>query len=56
LRLGMSEHALPLKHNELEAARFALEWARPGDVLALPIHSADARATVVELLRTAQSK
>jgi cyanophycin synthetase len=56
LRLGLSEQALPLKHNELEAARFALEWARPGDVLALPIHSAEARATVVELLQAAQSK
>jgi cyanophycin synthetase len=56
LRLGLPEQSLPLKHNEIEAARYALEWARPGDVLALPIHSAEARATVVELLQAAQSK
>jgi cyanophycin synthetase len=55
LRLGLPEHALPLKHNEVEAARHALQWAKPGDVLALPIHSAEARASVVELLRAAQS-
>jgi UDP-N-acetylmuramyl tripeptide synthase len=55
LRLGLPEQALPLKENEVDAARFALQWARPGDVLALPIHSAEARATVVQLLRAAQS-
>jgi cyanophycin synthetase len=55
LRLGLAEHALPLARNEVEAARHALQWAKPGDVLALPIHSADARATVVELLQAAQS-
>jgi cyanophycin synthetase len=55
LRLGLSEQALPLAHNEVEAVRLALQWAKPGDVLALPIHSSDARATVVQLLRTAHS-
>jgi cyanophycin synthetase len=52
LRLGLPDHALPLKSNELEAARFALDWAKSGDVLALPIHSSEARVTVVELLKT----
>jgi hypothetical protein len=28
----------------------ALEWARPGDVLALPVHSPAARAAVLALL------
>jgi hypothetical protein len=28
----------------------ALAWAQPGDVLALPVHSAAARAAVVTLL------
>jgi cyanophycin synthetase len=55
LRLGLPEQALPLKENEVDAAQFALQWGRPGDVLALPIHSAEARATVVQLLRAAQS-
>jgi hypothetical protein len=35
---------------EVEAARCALEWARPGDVLALLVHSATARAEVLALL------
>jgi cyanophycin synthetase len=52
LRLGMSEESLPVCNSELEAARFALGWARPGDVLAMPLHSAGARAIVVEALRT----
>jgi cyanophycin synthetase len=49
-RLGLPDAALPVMTNEVEAARFALDWARPGDVLALPIHSAIARATVIALL------
>jgi UDP-N-acetylmuramyl tripeptide synthase len=55
LRLGLPDEVLPLKSNELEAARFALQWARAGDVLALPIHSSVARASVVDMLQTAQS-
>jgi cyanophycin synthetase len=49
-RLGLEDEALPMKNNEVDAARFALEWARPGDVLALPIHSPEARATVIAML------
>ena len=56
LRLGLSEHAVPLKANELEAAQFALAWAKPGDVLALPIHSSEARITVVNLLKASHAK
>jgi UDP-N-acetylmuramyl tripeptide synthase len=51
LRLGLAESALPVTNNELEAVRLALGWARPGDVLALPIHSSDARATVLAMLQ-----
>ena len=47
---GVPESALPLRMSELEAVQCALEWARPGDVLALPVHSAAARAAVLELL------
>lgn len=50
LRLGMTESALPVRDTELEAAQFALEWAQPGDVLALPLHSPSARAAVVAIL------
>ncbi|HEY2464908.1 MAG TPA: Mur ligase family protein [Steroidobacteraceae bacterium] len=51
LRLGFPQSALPVRDNELDAARYALEWARPGDVLALPLHSPNARAEVVSILQ-----
>ena len=50
LGAGLPESALPVRASELEAVQCALEWARPGDVLALPVHSAAARAAVLELL------
>ena len=52
LRLGLEESTLPVRDNELAAARFALDWARPGDVLALPLHSPSARAAVVSILQS----
>ena len=52
LRLGLQESALPVRDNELDAARYALAWARPGDVLALPLHSPSARAAVVSILQS----
>jgi UDP-N-acetylmuramyl tripeptide synthase len=51
LRLGFTASALPLRNSELEAVQCALEWARPGDVLALPVHSQGARAAVMALLQ-----
>jgi cyanophycin synthetase len=50
LRAGLPESALPVQMSEVEAARCALDWARPGDMVVLPVHSAAARATVLELL------
>lgn len=50
LRLGMPESALPVRLREADAAREALEWARTGDVLVLPVHSLDAKAEVAGLL------
>jgi cyanophycin synthetase len=52
LRLGMEASALPVRDNELDAARYALDWAEAGDVLALPLHSPAARAAVVALLQS----
>jgi cyanophycin synthetase len=49
-RLGFPEHALRIENSEAEAARYALDWARPGDVLAFPLHSAAARETVMAML------
>ncbi|HUO81009.1 MAG TPA: Mur ligase family protein [Steroidobacteraceae bacterium] len=51
VRAGLAEDALPVCPTELEAARRALAWARPGDVLALLVHSPAARAAVLALLR-----
>ena len=52
LRAGLPEAALPVRMSELEAARCALEWAQPGDVLALPVHSSAARAAVLAMLES----
>jgi UDP-N-acetylmuramyl tripeptide synthase len=49
-RAGLPESALRAGGSEVEAARIALDWARPGDVLALPVHSAPARAAIVAML------
>ena len=51
LRLGLPESAVPFGDTELAAAKIALEWARPGDVLAMPLHSPAARADVAALLQ-----
>jgi cyanophycin synthetase len=49
-RLGFGDDALAIEKSEAEAARHALGWARPGDVLACPLHSAAARAAVMAML------
>ena len=50
LRAGVAREALQMRMSELEAVHAALAWAQPGDVLALPVHAAAARAAVVALL------
>ena len=52
LRRGLPESRLTVRDNELDAARYALDWARPGDVLALPLHSPNARAAVISILQS----
>jgi cyanophycin synthetase len=51
LRLGFPESATPVRGSEVEAARSAIDWSRPGDVLALPLHSTSARASIVAILQ-----
>jgi UDP-N-acetylmuramyl tripeptide synthase len=51
LRNGMPESSLALRTNEVDAARCALEWARPGDVLVLLVHSLAARTAVLGMLQ-----
>jgi cyanophycin synthetase len=50
LRAGVAREALQMRMSELEAVQAALAWAQSGDVLALPVHAAAARAAVVALL------
>ena len=50
LRAGLPEAALAMRMSEAEAARCALDWARPDDVLVLPVHSRSARAAVLAML------
>jgi UDP-N-acetylmuramyl tripeptide synthase len=50
LRSGMHADALLQRSSEVEAARCALEWARAGDVLALPVHGLAAREAVLAML------
>jgi UDP-N-acetylmuramyl tripeptide synthase len=52
LGAGMPASAVPVRMSEVEAIQCALEWARPGDVLALPVHSTAARAAVLEMLES----
>ncbi len=52
LRLGLLDSILPVRGSEFEAARHALDWARSGDVLALPLHGSNARDAVVALLES----
>ncbi|HEX4240845.1 MAG TPA: Mur ligase family protein [Steroidobacteraceae bacterium] len=49
-RQGFDSSALPFETSEVAAVRHALAWARPGDVLALPVHSTSARAEVLAML------
>jgi UDP-N-acetylmuramyl tripeptide synthase len=47
---GLDDDALPVCLDEALAAREALQWARPGDLLVLPIHEPERRDAVVALL------
>ena len=50
LRQGLPESAMTVCLEEARAARDALAWAQPGDLLVLPIHEPAARDEVVALL------
>lgn len=40
----------PAAPGEVEGARRAPAWVRPGDVIVLTVHAASARAKVIDLL------
>lgn len=52
---GMAEADLPVCLDEAEAARQALAWAQPGDLLVLPVHEPARRDVVVGLLDALQA-
>ncbi|MCL4214540.1 MAG: hypothetical protein KJZ74_11530, partial [Gemmatimonadales bacterium] len=53
LQAGAREDQLELATDETEGVRRLLAWARPGDLLVLPVHALAARTRAVELLRRA---
>jgi len=50
-RAGLPEAAIQEQPDEISAVRAALAWARPGDVLALPVHTRVGRTDALALLR-----
>jgi UDP-N-acetylmuramyl tripeptide synthase len=55
LRAGLPESTVHERPSEHEAVNVALEWARAGDVLVLPVHELATRETVVARLAAAQA-
>ncbi len=55
-RQELPEESIRVCPSEVEAARQALAWARPRDVLALMVHSAAARTAVLEILGAAPGR
>jgi cyanophycin synthetase len=51
LRSGMLETSLEVQLTEIGAVKRALGWARPGDVLVLPVHDRAVREEVLAMLR-----
>jgi UDP-N-acetylmuramyl tripeptide synthase len=52
LRAGLLETSIDVQLSEIEAVKRALGWARPGDVLVMPVHDRGVREQVIALLRT----
>ena len=56
LRAGLLETSLEVHLSELGAVKRALAWARPGDVLVMPVHDRAVRDEVIALLRQQKSQ
>jgi hypothetical protein len=50
LAAGCPPESIHTEPDEVDAARHLLRWAKPGDVLVLPIHQAAAREELASLL------
>jgi UDP-N-acetylmuramyl tripeptide synthase len=55
LQHGMSGAAVQICPSEVDAARLALDWAKPGDAVVLLIHSSSARLQMLSQLRARQT-
>jgi len=53
---GVPEQVLAMEASEVAAVRYALVWARPGDVVVLPVHALAARAATLELIATLRAQ
>ena len=56
LKTGLPESAVPIRPSEIDAALYALDWARPGDALVLLIHSGAARIRMLEILQAREAE
>jgi cyanophycin synthetase len=50
LHAGLPDAALEMCTSEISAVRRVLEWARPGDVLVMPVHERAVRAEAIALI------
>ena len=56
LHAGLPDAALEICSSEIGAVRRVLEWARPGDVLVMPVHDRKVRAEVIALLAQSNAR
>ena len=56
LHAGVPDTALEMCSSEIAAVRRALEWARPGDVLVMPVHDRQVRAEAVALVAQSNAR
>jgi UDP-N-acetylmuramyl tripeptide synthase len=50
LRAGVPDTAVEMQSSEIGAVRRVLEWARPGDVVVMPVHERAVRAEAIALM------
>jgi hypothetical protein len=50
LHAGVPDAALEMCSSEIGAVRRMLEWARPGDVLVMPVHERAVRGQAIALV------
>ena len=56
LHAGVPDAALEMCSSEISAVRRVLEWARPGDVLVMPVHDRKVRAEAIALVAQSNAR